>query len=400
MSLKVSGGRHMPQLDGLRTLAVAAVAWSHWTSLYQFGFEWGLMGVNLFFVLSGFLITGILLDSRAKEVEPARKWFAIRQFYARRVLRIFPLFYMTLALLALVNVRPIRQTFLWHVSYLSNVYVFRQGTWIGQFSHFWSLAVEEQFYLVWPYLMIFLPIRLLRPVVIGLIGLAPCYRVLMAVVDPGNPLAFVLTVGCLDALGIGALLAFSERSDGDSRRGATSLARRLLWIGLPAWVAVEAMNRVHLAPAALLALRPTFLDMVFGWVVLSGASGFKGWWGGFLQWSPIAYLGRISYGLYVFHNLAVYGLVFAVKSLHAPSVCLTVPGIKVPCLLVLTVSAAAVSWHFYEKPLNDLKRFFPYHAPPQVRPQLEDSRLERTPNRNYRTWAHSGPFADQRSGAA
>src|ERR1017187_4970215 len=113
MSLKASGGRHMPQLDGLRTLAVAAVAWSHWMLPYQFGFEWGLMGVNLFFVLSGFLITGILLDSRAEEGEPARRWFAIRQFYARRVLRIFPLFYMTLALLALVNVRPIRQTFLW-----------------------------------------------------------------------------------------------------------------------------------------------------------------------------------------------------------------------------------------------------------------------------------------------
>jgi len=103
MSSKLPGGPHMPQLDGLRTLAVAAVAWSHWMGPYQFGFEWGLMGVNLFFVLSGFLITGILLDSRAGAAGPAGRWFAIRQFYTRRVLRIFPLFYMTLALLALVG---------------------------------------------------------------------------------------------------------------------------------------------------------------------------------------------------------------------------------------------------------------------------------------------------------
>jgi peptidoglycan/LPS O-acetylase OafA/YrhL len=141
------------------------------------------------------------------------------------------------------------------------------------------------------------------------------------------------------------------------------LARRLLWIGLPAWAAVEALDRVHLAPGALLALRPTFLDLVFGWVVLNGARGFKGWFGAFLQWSPIAYLGKISYGLYVFHNLAVYGLVFAVSRLHVPAVSLNDLWIRCLSLLVLTVSAAAVSWHFYEKPLNDLKRFFPYNAP-------------------------------------
>jgi peptidoglycan/LPS O-acetylase OafA/YrhL len=115
MSSKLPGGQHMPQLDGLRTLAVAAVIWSHWVPAYQFGFEWGLMGVNLFFVLSGFLITGILLDSRAGAERPGGRWFAIRQFYARRVLRIFPLFYMTLALLVLLNIRPVRQTLVWHV---------------------------------------------------------------------------------------------------------------------------------------------------------------------------------------------------------------------------------------------------------------------------------------------
>jgi hypothetical protein len=90
MNSKLPGGLHMPQLDGLRTPAVAAVIWSHWVPPYQFGFEWGVMGVNLFFVLSGFLITGILLDSRAGAVRPGDRWFAIRQFYTRRVLRIFP----------------------------------------------------------------------------------------------------------------------------------------------------------------------------------------------------------------------------------------------------------------------------------------------------------------------
>jgi peptidoglycan/LPS O-acetylase OafA/YrhL len=375
MNSKLPGGQHMPQLDGLRTLAVGAVIWSHWLPAYQFGFEWGVMGVNLFFVLSGFLITGILLDSRAGAARPGDRWFAIRQFYIRRVLRIFPLFYMTLALLVLVNVHPVRQTLVWHVCYLSNVYFFRQGAWVGQISHFWSLAVEEQFYLVWPYLMIFLPVRLLRPVVLGLIGLAPAFRVVMGVVVPESRLAFVLTIGCLDALGIGALLAYSERSGGGSQWRAGGVARWLLWIGLPAWAAVEMLDRLHLAATPLLTMRQTFLDMIFGWVILSGARGFTGWFGRFLQWPPMAYLGKISYGLYVFHNLTVYGLVFAVRNLHAPAVILTVTWVRCLSLLVLTISAAAVSWHFFEKPLNDLKRFFPYNAPARARQRVAEEKI-------------------------
>jgi len=365
----------MPQLDGLRTLAVAGVIWSHWLPDYQGGFEWGIMGVNLFFVLSGFLITGILLDSRLGAVRPGDRWFAIRHFYTRRVLRIFPLFYMTLALLVLVNVRPVRQTLLWHVCYLSNVYFFRQGAWVGQISHFWSLAVEEQFYLVWPYLMIFLPVRMLRAAVLGLIVLAPAYRVVMGVVDPENRLAFVLTIGCLDALGIGALLAYLARSGGNSSWVAGKIARWLLWIGLLGSAAVEVLNRLHLAPGALLALRQTFLDLIFGWVILSGAKGFDSWFGRFLQWTPMAYLGKISYGLYVFHNLTIFGLVFAVRSLHAPEVILTVAWVRCLSLLLLTVSAAAVSWHFFEKPLNDLKRYFPYHAPSPVTQPLAEQKI-------------------------
>jgi peptidoglycan/LPS O-acetylase OafA/YrhL len=375
MSSKLPGGQHMPQLDGLRTLAVAAVIWSHWVPAYQFGFEWGVMGVNLFFVLSGFLITGILLDSRAGAERPGARWFAIRQFYTRRVLRIFPLFYMTLALLVLLNIRPVRQTLVWHVCYLSNVYFFRQGVWVGQISHFWSLAVEEQFYLVWPYLIIFLPVRLLRPVVLGLIAAAPVFRVVMGVVDPGNRLAFVLTIGCLDALGIGALLAYLGRSGGDSQWRAFGVARWLLWIGLLASAAVEVLSRLNLAPSALLALRQTFLDMIFGWVILNGARGFQGWFGRFLQWAPMAYLGKISYGLYVFHNLAVYGLVFAVKNLHVPEIILTVSWVRCLGLLVLTISAAAVSWHFFEKPLNDLKRYFPYRTPTRATQPLAEQKI-------------------------
>ena len=370
MITKETRGQHMLQLDGLRALAVAGVMWSHWMPAYQYGLEWGLMGVNLFFVLSGFLITGILLDGRAAAVGTPERWHTIRQFYVRRILRIFPLFYMTLLLLLLLGVRPARQTIFWHLTYLSNVLFFRQGAWLlktTQLSHFWSLAVEEQFYLVWPYLIIFLPFRLLRPVVVSLIALAPVYRVVMSVADPGNRVAFVLTIGCLDALGIGALLAYAQRRDRDSPQPGRQLGWWLLWIGLPAWLMVEALNQFALAPAPLLTLRQTFLDLVFGWVIITGAAGFKGWVGWFLQCPPMAYLGKISYALYVFHNLTIYAVVFMVRDLHAPEALLTVPWLSRLMLLVLTIAAAAISWRFFEKPLNDLKRYFPYNTAPRAR---------------------------------
>jgi peptidoglycan/LPS O-acetylase OafA/YrhL len=337
---------------------------------YQFGLEWGLMGVNLFFVLSGFLITGILLDGRAGATGRGERWFVIRQFYTRRVLRIFPLFYLTLALLALANVRTVRHDFFWHFCYLSNVYFFRCGAWQwawSNLSHFWSLAVEEQFYLVWPYLVIFLPVRLLRPVLWGLIGLAPVYRVVMGIVFPQNQLPFVLTVGCLDALGIGALLAFAQRSTGNSLAVKRRLERGLLWTGLAAWLAFKVMESCAIVPKPLLYLQQTFVDMIFGWVIVNAARGFSGWFGRLLQWSPIAYLGKISYGLYVFHNLAVYGVVFGVWYLHFPEMCLKAEWLLRLELPILTIAAAALSWHFFEKPLNDLKRYFPYNA--STRPQ-------------------------------
>src|SRR5258706_11566344 len=79
----VARPRHMNQLDGLRAIAVAAVAWFHWMPLRSYGIPFGPLGVQLFFVLSGFLITGILLDSRVRSLDNSKAWFALRQFYLR-----------------------------------------------------------------------------------------------------------------------------------------------------------------------------------------------------------------------------------------------------------------------------------------------------------------------------
>ncbi len=138
----------MPQLDGLRALAVAGVLFSHaGPAIFKDAINTGPLGVKLFFVLSGFLITGILLRARPEwqqaryggaEAEPG---VALRAFYARRFLRIFPLYYAVLFAITLLGLPEARETFWWNLFYSSNWYYAIYGEWRGAVSHFWSLAV-------------------------------------------------------------------------------------------------------------------------------------------------------------------------------------------------------------------------------------------------------------------
>ena len=166
---------HLPGLDGIRGLAILMVMFSHFIvvgknldPLSPFGrfLHSGYLGVDLFFVLSGFLITGILIDSK---ITP--NYF--RVFYMRRALRIFPLYYLLLAVswLTVVFITPQDKPLLtgvdsmaWFWLYASNIGMAVKGdwlnspTWVG-LGHFWSLAVEEQFYLVWPLLVYLMPVK-------------------------------------------------------------------------------------------------------------------------------------------------------------------------------------------------------------------------------------------------
>ncbi len=172
--------------------------------------------------MSGFLITGILLRAR-KETETgiATRGFALRQFYMRRFLRIFPLYYLAL-LVAWIASMPCNGDMLpWNLLYLSNVYIVRQGAWPGPMSHLWSLSVEEQFYLVWPWLVLFLPRKAMGPVIASLIVVGVVTKFLMFHFTCTQVGFVTPTICCLDALGAGSLLALlSEPGTGreESRR--------------------------------------------------------------------------------------------------------------------------------------------------------------------------------------
>jgi peptidoglycan/LPS O-acetylase OafA/YrhL len=360
----------MPVLDALRGVAIMLVLVHRFNvttdpvslparALYAL-MEGGWVGVQLFFVLSGFLITGILLDSRG-----SRSYY--RAFYARRTLRIFPLYYAVLAVafvvVPLVTGRQPEgyqhQAWLW--IYLSN-WVSPFGVGVAAFPHFWSLAVEEQFYLVWPFVVRVASRRALPILCALLIVIALLSRfVLRAMhVTPGAPYSF--TICRVDALAMGALAAWALRVPAlarklESRQRALGIATIALFLvgavvtrGYPReGFATQTVGYSILAFVALVAL-------VLG--VLAQARG--GRTAARLAPSLLRSLGKYSYGMYIFHVLVHHEigvpLLARLGYVH--------PGTGVmlaynAAMCALTYAIAVASYHLWEKHFLGLKRYFP-----------------------------------------
>ena len=175
--------RYFPHIQALRAVAVlgpvfvhlwpARVPLSAYTSKVS---GLGLLGVELFFVISGFLISGILLEARDGAATRLR---VLGAFYARRVLRIFPVYWLTLVVLAALGIPGVGELFWLEFFYLTNFVIAHFEEWIGPTSHFWSLAVEEQFYLFWPLVILFLPRRALLPVMVLAVVAAPAVSLVL-----------------------------------------------------------------------------------------------------------------------------------------------------------------------------------------------------------------------------
>jgi peptidoglycan/LPS O-acetylase OafA/YrhL len=362
---------YMSQLDSLRFFAVLGVMvlhfWRPRPKLWILHLNWGELGVRLFFVLSGFLITGILLGCRdLAERRQERRLFLVRQFYIRRFLRIFPLYYLVLLVLVVIGVPQARELWPWLFSYTTNIWVWQHLTWPEKVGHFWTLAVEEQFYLVWPWLVLFLRRSWLVPLAIGLAALAPAYRFYAATRYPADAVgAFAsgaLTIAVVDSLALGALLAILCRGGPSEARVQRLLERVALPIGAGSYVLLLAAARYGWSTRAMPAFGQTAAALVFCWLIGRASRGFRGWAGRVLAYRPLSYLGKISYGIYVFHYLVppvLAGIAGWLGYTYRE------PG-RLNFVLgsVVTVAVAALSWELFEARINALKRYFRYEAGP------------------------------------
>lgn len=350
--------KYMPQLDALRAFAVLAVMVHHFLPVDRYiptdFLTLGLLAVRLFFVLSGFLITGILLGYRSDEPGTA-----LKRFYSRRVLRIFPIYYLTLFIALALQVRPIQQGAFWHLTYTSNFIAPFHPEWMGPASHFWTLAVEEQFYLVWPFIMLFVPRAYLTRVIVATIALAVIFRALVLTVLPiPMEAGGVFTFATLDSLAGGALLALFHYDE--NLRPHLPRFMKLCLVAGSAILAVCTFFYVYnIGFRVLYTLLCLGVSLVFMVLIEKTSRGFSGKAKVLLEHPVILYTGKISYGLYVYHNFMLALVLYSLSKTTAA----TDYRVTAPLSFIATFAAAMLSWHLIERPISRLKDKFSRENP-------------------------------------
>ena len=380
MTRERTSGVYLPALDGVRGLAILMVLAAHYSTVLDRSVPWerititlcdmGTTGVDLFFVLSGFLITGILLDTR-----DGPGYF--RNFYARRTLRIFPLYYVFL-FVQFVPIRGMHEMMqkqapfsginpLWYLFYASNLGPTR-GVFDFSLGHMWSLAVEEQFYLIWPLVLFLLPRRMVVPLCLAGIGGATALRLGLFIRGTWSETLHRFTPCRIDTLLLGALGAVALRHDGFKAIGSRILRPMALISGL-SFVAIEVAYR-QLEPKT--PIFETFgsgaAAIFYACLVFWAATGGSG--DGILNSMPLKMLGKYSYGIYVLHVL----LFFQIRDGMSRAT-LGDRLLNIAANLATTAVLTYVSWVALERPALSLKRYFRYD---NDRPELplEGPRLD------------------------
>jgi peptidoglycan/LPS O-acetylase OafA/YrhL len=414
---------HLDGLRGLAFLVILGIHCRHAANLHHsthvsdtFFHEMlisGWMVLEIFFSVSGYIITSILLGAKGKER-------AVQTFYIRRFFRIIPLFYgylflifVALPLLGLSDMTPEQQgTWPWHVFFATNFFSAQGWESHRTLGHLWTLALEAQFYLLWPWIVLKLPLRAVAITAASvLLGCCVARFGYGLFVQPTMGL-YTLPQLRFDGFMAGALMALV------AIHGPSWLRQRWIWKLVAVWSFLFAMilgvpgyyttnYKSWPGDSGVLLYTVSFWAAVFGFALISIAfsaviallaghipepmlekkqpeaydpdapriSKPPGFYRpsaivgralrAFLGWTPIAYLGRISYGAYVFHMPVIHLLTGEGRIFHAFRPVDGGPSL-IPYLfcfgfaLVTTTAVAALSWHFFEEPLYKVKNRFPY----------------------------------------
>jgi len=363
---RFSPGKHIPAIDGLRGLAVVMVVIFHAFQveavpagaiprMLYMGTRLGQTGVDLFFVLSGFLITGILVDAKGSP-----RYFI--NFYGRRTVRIFPLYYSVLIAVLLIlpalfgvrlsgNVAP---AWLW--TYTANVPLSFGGDG-GAIAHFWTLAIEEQFYLVWPAVVFFASRRALFKICVGGILGALIARIVAEAVGASSSTFTLCRVDSLTTGGLLALLLRGPLKLVDARRYALAVCLALPLAAAPLYL-LNSGHGSHWVQVVKFTLHAALFGAL---LVLAVTSSVDTTIGRIFNSATLRMVGKYSYGIYVYQAFVIHTSVSMLTTDRLRLLGITDAGavwVRVTTILLVSYLAAWISWHAMEKHFIRLKRYF------------------------------------------
>jgi peptidoglycan/LPS O-acetylase OafA/YrhL len=345
----------MTQLDGLRALAMLAICWDHWWPYRDS--RWFPYEVCLYFflVMTGFLITGSLLRQRDRLDARGAPWraSALREYHLRRGLRILAPYYAALAIAFLLFSEDVWSAPVAYLLHLSNIHMATLPEWPQGTNHFWSLAMQQQFYLVWPFAVWFLPRRGVPWSILALCVAGPVFRYYHSAFQPWFLRPEVLTTHCLDYFGWGALLAWMHHRgmslENPGLRGAA-------WLAFAGYLALYACYRLDWPTHGLWIFQTSCVSIALCGFVAAACVGFGGAFGKLLERPVLGAIGAVSYGIYLFHNIAplVVGKVLwflwddPFRNWYGE--CL-----KGVAIVVITAALTLASWFWIEQPLQRVR---------------------------------------------
>ena len=358
---------YVPALTGLRAWAFGLVLLDHWVPFFHHLLMTGNGGVSLFLVLSGYLISRGLITAKVKQT-PFKGY--LLHFFRRRVQRIFPLYFFVLFTLLIMNNEVIQQHWPYFFTFTANYYLIDHPN--SQLDHLWSLSAEEQLYVVIPFLIWLCPLHRLPLLALILIGASCLFRGTSFFLHPGPQwwaFSYESALGCLDCYGIGLLVAYllAEKPAWAYQFFSSVRTLRLL---LMVWGTVLLLGILwevtkggtYSNPATAVCVRLAIA--VFGGYLIGYChSDARGRWTALLTNPVCQYLGRISYGLYLFHNLIYndtmppsatarrsWRLVEGIPFFNLTQSPVSHHQLELSFYLLLTICLATFSWYFLEKP--------------------------------------------------
>ncbi len=366
-------------LDTLRAFAVILVLIGHLGPYYSKSEAIGYFiksiilpdatfGVYLFFVLSVFLITSILLNARI-ESNDINRISIVKNFFMRRALRIFPIYYLLIFILYFMF-DDIKGHLGYLLTYTVNMYLFKVDSWVASSAtHTWTLSVEEQFYLIWPWIVLYVNRRYLKYIFIiaVIFGAVSTYLTLKIKMAPW------LTINCMDGFGIGGFYAYARLDSERCRVFEKNIKRLIPFVFIPYFfwrASVYTNNQFGIS------FRRFVYSIINVWLIVLVVNNRSELLRRYLLENRILnYIGKISYGIYLYHayiyrlNPWMYNILNQ-RFGHYPIIhdaLISASALYIYDLIIL-YCLCWLSFNFIEKPILHLKRFFDYSTNKQIKP--------------------------------
>ena len=275
--------------------------WQHWVPANWRG-PWPFeIGLFFFLTLTGFLITRILLHERTAAESGGKSWRvrAYLHFQKRRLIRILLPCYAAMLFAIAVGAPDIREYVFYYFGHISNFHMAFMAGWPSGTAHYWTLALQVQYYLFWPLVVFLSPRKLLGPVFLAFVVLAPLSRVILAQGFPEVHHSEAITATAMDYFGVGALLALAlERGmqAGDKR------LTRAAWLAFAGYAVSYSCNVMERPLAGFCYVQQTLVSVAFAGLISATLAGFSGVREKILDHPAVQHVGRLSFGLYLFHT--------------------------------------------------------------------------------------------------